>query len=305
MRLEQFRYLIHIVEVGSFTKAATDLYISQQGLSHAIKQLEIELGVTLFDRSMNKITLTGAGEKVIEKAKEMLAIYDDLKTDLKPYINPAVQQIHVNELHVYSSPIISLTLLPTTLNFLYNKFPHLNIKIQEKSLAEIINKVIALSNSIGLVSLPIFEFEKLSELSDSKLIIEEIYRCKLMVCVAKSSGLASKSSISSADFIKHPLSIYNIEHKILDYVYGDSITPNIILNTTNLYLCRETIANGSAIGFTNNLVEKIFRNKQIEAIPFDVDIDMVFGHITSTDTLINPTTKEFLKILKKVSNSIS
>ena len=73
MRLDQLKYLIHVTEVGSITKSAEDLYITQQGLGQAIKQMEVELGAILFRREGNRLTITDAGRKTVKKAKEILA----------------------------------------------------------------------------------------------------------------------------------------------------------------------------------------------------------------------------------------
>lgn len=135
MRLEQLQYLIHIAEVGSITKSAPDLYISQQGLSQAIQQLERELGVQLFERVGNRIVLTEAGEKTIEKAKEILNTYDELIKELRAYSVP-YEPLSANELNIYSAPIISLTILPKTLKLLQKKFPYIGIKVKEKQAYE-------------------------------------------------------------------------------------------------------------------------------------------------------------------------
>lgn len=62
MNFNQLRYFVAIVKHGSFWSAALEEYISQSSLSKQIKALETELGVVLFNRTGNKITLTEAGQ---------------------------------------------------------------------------------------------------------------------------------------------------------------------------------------------------------------------------------------------------
>ena len=69
MELKQIRYFLAIVEVGSFSVAADELYISQSSLSKQISALEKELGVRLFDRSKRQIALTAAGEACLKHAQ--------------------------------------------------------------------------------------------------------------------------------------------------------------------------------------------------------------------------------------------
>lgn len=82
MQLQQLRYLIAAAEYGSFRAAAGKLYVSQSSLSVAIKDLEREMGTTIFDRTSRGITLTGEGvellgyaKQVVEQADLMLARY--------------------------------------------------------------------------------------------------------------------------------------------------------------------------------------------------------------------------------------
>ena len=297
MRLDQLRYLIHVAEIGSITKSAEDLYISQQGLSQAIQQMEIELGVTLFHRNRNKLTITDAGKKTVEKAKEILSVYNDLLSVLKSF-EPTASCIPVEEVDVFSASIINETVLPVTLNLLQNKYQYIKIKVQEMNAFEIPNRITSSSDCVGLFLLPAFELDLLKNLQNTRSVIEELHRYKLMACVAKSSPLAKHSIMSFAEFIRHPLSIYNFQTKVLDYMYKKKQTANIILNTTNIHHCRDTIAKGLAIGFTDDLVEKYLQNKNVVPVPLEEDIEVVCFYMTSPEMLENPTAKELLKVLK-------
>ena len=62
MDFRQLQYVLKVAECGSITKAAAELYMAQPSLSNYIGKAEKELGVLLFDRSVNPIQLTLAGE---------------------------------------------------------------------------------------------------------------------------------------------------------------------------------------------------------------------------------------------------
>lgn len=62
MRIEHLRYLVTIAELGSINKAAKHLFISQQGLSHVVQQLEKRHNVVLLARKSNKVYITEAGD---------------------------------------------------------------------------------------------------------------------------------------------------------------------------------------------------------------------------------------------------
>ncbi len=82
MDIKQLTYICTVAEYKSITKAAKHLYISQPSLSHYISKLEEELGVRLFDRTTNPISLTYAGEKYVEAAYDMLNTQSSMLKEL-------------------------------------------------------------------------------------------------------------------------------------------------------------------------------------------------------------------------------
>ncbi|HEX2314128.1 MAG TPA: LysR family transcriptional regulator [Thermomonospora sp.] len=73
MELRQLRYLVAIADAGNLGRAAGALYVSQPALSYALRNLEAELGVRLFDRHPGGVTATPAGRDVVTEARRTLA----------------------------------------------------------------------------------------------------------------------------------------------------------------------------------------------------------------------------------------
>ncbi|MDJ0708535.1 MAG: LysR family transcriptional regulator [Leptolyngbyaceae cyanobacterium MO_188.B28] len=83
MDLYQICYFLTIADLGSFTKAAEQLYVSQPSLSAGIKKLEQELDTLLFERGGRRILLTPAGRLFQERAQAILGEYQSIRHDLK------------------------------------------------------------------------------------------------------------------------------------------------------------------------------------------------------------------------------
>lgn len=76
MDLQQFRYVLAVAEMGSFTRAAESCFVVQSALSHQIKALERELGVDLFARTSRRVALTAAGHAFVTAAREAIRAAD-------------------------------------------------------------------------------------------------------------------------------------------------------------------------------------------------------------------------------------
>ena len=78
MTIQQLKYIITISENGSLNKAAEVLFITQPSLTSAVRELEKELGITLFNRGGKGVTLTNDGTEFLQYARQVVAQYDRL-----------------------------------------------------------------------------------------------------------------------------------------------------------------------------------------------------------------------------------
>lgn len=109
MDFRQLQYINAVAEFQSITKAAASLYISQPSLSHFISKTEEELGVKLFDRSTSPISLTFAGERYIEDAKQILKIHEQMRKQFRDISRNMTGRLRVGmprERAAYMLPLI-------------------------------------------------------------------------------------------------------------------------------------------------------------------------------------------------------
>ena len=78
MTLQQLHYIIVISETGSINKAAEKLYVSQPSLTSAIKELEREIGIVIFNRTGKGVTLTADGAEFLPHARQVYGQYENL-----------------------------------------------------------------------------------------------------------------------------------------------------------------------------------------------------------------------------------
>lgn len=83
MDFRQLQYMLTLAEYKNMTRASEALYVSQSALSHYLKNVELELGVSLFDRSTNPMSLTYAGKCYMESARRILMENDRMLRELR------------------------------------------------------------------------------------------------------------------------------------------------------------------------------------------------------------------------------
>lgn len=83
MDIQQLRYFCAIVETGSITKAAQDMFITQPALTKSLQKLEAELGLLLFDRAKKNLVLNDAGQSAYQHFSAMLSQLDELERDFR------------------------------------------------------------------------------------------------------------------------------------------------------------------------------------------------------------------------------
>lgn len=309
MRIERLAYLIQTANAGSISKSAEHLYISQQGLGQALRQLENELGVTLLNRSPNGIELSPAGEVTVKRAKEIMAIYEQLLEELKPYRNNTGTY---NSLDIFTTPMLAKTILPKVFNLLSKKYPYINLSVTDHMPLEIIEKIKNRENGIALFHIQPDILDPPEEFIKNNIYFEPIMESELLACVSKTSPLANKKTVSIQELINYPLALINFELNI-ELVMGlfkGVGEPKIMLQSTNIDLCNKLIADGQAIGFTATpfeecLFEQYYRNNLIVTIPLENTVKLIIGYISSVDQSNNPIAKEFLRIARGVLAKLS
>jgi len=150
MELRHLRYFVAVAETGSFTRAAQALFIAQPPLSKQIRDLEADIGAQLLVRHVRGVTLTQAGEGVLQEAKGILAQAERLKLH-------AVARTGVGKRILAVGFIASAShyLLPRVLPALRGHWPSLVIDVREMLSSEQLAGVQAGTLDVALCRPPV------------------------------------------------------------------------------------------------------------------------------------------------------
>lgn len=136
MELKQLRYFITVVQEGNISRAAEKLMISQPPLSTKLKELELELGVTLFVRGSRKIELTEAGILFFNRALSILELTDLSLKEQADYRDAKAGTLRIG---IISS--VSTTLAKSWIQSFHRQYPKIHLDLFEGNTYEQIDKL--------------------------------------------------------------------------------------------------------------------------------------------------------------------
>ncbi len=126
MNLKHAHYVLTILREGSITAAAKKLYISQPSLSQTVKQIELNLGAPVFDRTTDALSLTYAGEKYVEAMRMVMMLQSNLINE----IEATKAEVH-GRMRLGISVQRGMTLLPLVIPEFVKKYPYVRIELEE------------------------------------------------------------------------------------------------------------------------------------------------------------------------------
>ncbi len=132
MTLNELRYIVAVSRELNFHRAAERCFVTQPALSLGIQKLEGELGVKLFERKKNDITLTAVGETIVEQAARVLDEADKVKQLARQGSNPLVGVVRLGVIYTVGS-----YLLPELIPILRQNAPEMPLEVEESTTASL------------------------------------------------------------------------------------------------------------------------------------------------------------------------
>lgn len=243
MTLTEFRYIVAVARELHFGRAAQACYVSQPTLSVAIRKLEEELGVVLFERSQTDISITPIGARIVDQARKVLAETETLKHLAQLAQDPFKEPLRLGVIHT-----IGPYLLPHIVPALHRKAPTLPLHIEESMTASLSELLKTGELDAVLLSLP---FE------EPGIAIIPLYDEPFQVVMPKGHALEAKDSIDVHDLAQETALLLGVGHcfrdQILDFCpelnrrQGFSADARKVLQGGSLETIRLMIASGAGI----------------------------------------------------------
>ena len=294
VNLELYKVFYTVAKCGSLTKAAEELYITQPAVSQAIKQLESQLGMSLFNRMHKGVELSVQGGELVypdvERALQLLVGVENRLSELKDSAT--------GTLRIGASETIFEYCLADTIKTYHELYPQVKLELLTDFTAKTIKNLKIDRCDVGFLNLPIEE-DKSIILTDTVMLLNDV------VVAGGSFAELSRKKLSIWDLQQYPLILMR-EHTVSRKLFerfcqslGIKLLPMIEVDSWSFM--KRLIADGTGIG----CIPREYARKDLESGKFvELDISPALpsrsvGMAVSKDTGMSFALRSFIGLIRK------
>ena len=241
MELEQLRHFVRVAEAENFTRAAGQVGLSQPALSRSIARLEGELGQPLFERQSRKVVLTDAGMLLLDRARNILVMADDVKAEIS-------DDGQSGKVRVGAIPTVAPYFLPERLRSFHRLFPRARMIVLEDTTESLLEKVANGEIDVAIGALPI----------GAKYVeVEPLFEEELLLVTGSEHPLARKKSVSVSDIAELPFILLGEAHclseNVMSFCRQQSFHPVSVERTAQLCTVQELVELGHGVSLVPHM----------------------------------------------------
>ena len=301
MTLQQLYYIIVISETGSLNKAAERLYVSQPSLSSAVKELEKEIGISIFNRTGKGVTLTADGMEFLPHARQVYGQYQNL---METYGRGGArrQKFGVSTQH-YSFAVKAFVETVKAFDAAQYEFA-----IREERTRDVIDDVASQRSEIGILYLSDFNRKIIQKLlSGRSLVFHPLIECDTYVYLWKGHPLADRPSICFRDLADYPCLSFE-QGDASSFYFAEEILSTLEYSRIIKACDRATMLNlmVGLNGYTlcSGIICAELNGDDYRAVPFRDDaIDesgvMEIGYIVRRNSVMSKTGEKYLEEMRR------
>lgn len=268
MDLRQLEAFAAVMSVGSITGAGQTLGRSQPAVTRLIRDLETELGLTLFDRNGPKVTPTSQAFILASQVEAVLAGARQVRQSADRLVNEEEQEIRL-----VATPALAAGLVPAALARLPETFRPRHINLRSQLAESVVQSVLTNTVDIGVVSLP---------LEHRGVDVHWIGEAPCVAVVAKASPLAKEKILTREALLSQPLitlaNPYRLRRRI-DQALAGGQTPEILETNASLNATQMARA-GLGVALVDPITALGSPLDGVVVLPIAVDVPFFFGVIT-------------------------
>lgn len=296
MTLQQLKYVVTVASKGTISEAAKELYLAQPSLTAAVRELEAELGITIFSRTNKGVVLTNEGEEFLGYARQVM---EQTRLIEEKYIGrtPGKHQFCVSAQHYSFAVEAFVDLLREYGGEEYD------FRIRETQTYELIEDVARLRSDVGVLYLNRFNETVLRKtLREKDLTFQTLFIARPHVFVSCNSPLAGQKAVTLEDLAPYPrLSYEQGEHN--SFYFSEEILSTLESKKDIMVCDRATLFNLliGLNGYTicSGVISEELNGREIVAVPLLADDYMEIGYITHNKLVPSRFAGLYIEALKR------
>ncbi|MEO0539454.1 MAG: LysR family transcriptional regulator [Cyanobacteria bacterium P01_A01_bin.105] len=288
LKPSHLKILCAVADYGSFSEAALQLHMSQSAVSYAIATLEGELGIVLFSRGRHGATLSPIGDKIVERARQILGLMDDIADQAN-----RAKGLGGGSLRISAFRSAATHILPEVIAQFCQRYPKIAISIAEYDDRPAVELDLQQGKAdVGIVYRP----------TSPDLDVRELQRDEFVVLMPPTFELTGDaftwSMVQSYPLIMAPEGD-SCDAMVYDHCAQQGVTLKATYRIRSDATIVNMVAKGLGAAITPKLAaEPIPRNVQVYSLPVPLYRHICFA--TLNDALLSPAAYAFLDLLKAV-----
>lgn len=297
MELRRLRYFVAVAEELHFLRAAQRLHIEQSPLSRAIKELEADLGVKLFERTTRSTRLTRAGEVFLQEARQVLSALAQARTSVRGAAKGRKGRLRIGFSEGVPQPRLSDLLARYRANA-----DEVDLKIMQMSFEQQVKALHAGSLDAGFSFAPV---------KSNGIQADAIWVDPVAAVLPAQHPLAAKRQIQLKEIAREPLVLCGAEtgadrHTQLEAaILATNDSPTIIDYAENQQVLLTLVGAGYGVGFALATYAETIQRPDIVVRPIASPLPLVKTFLLyRTDEASGPVSS-FLEWARRISDSVS
>lgn len=261
LSLNKLEIFMMVVQVGSFSKAADNLYMSQSAISQHISDLENHLGTTLFKRGSRGVTPTAQGDILYEYTQKILHLVAEAESAVTNVENLTEGQVSIG-----STPGVSVYLLPEWIHSFRARYPQLTAALQTNITPTIIDGVLSHKLDIGFVE---GEIDGRKNARLGQLVLEDV---NLFVVIGRGHPCWNQTSIPIENLNGQPFITRQVTSRTriwMDSILeAHDIKPHIVAELDNPESIKRAVISGVGVTILPEYaIHYEVENEMLRALP--------------------------------------
>jgi DNA-binding transcriptional LysR family regulator len=292
MEIRQLKAFLAIAEAKTFTAGARRVNVTQAAISMQIRQLEDEVGLSLFTRTPRRVILTEAGEYLLERARKILREHDSALAEIAEVAGAEYGRLRIGS----ASGTFAMNQLPGIMKQLKDKFPNSELTVSAGTSHTLVDRMMHGEIDTAFISLPV---------DNTNVTTESLFSDEIVAIAHPKHPLAKEKYISAATLAGENLILGerggNTRRMIDEFFAAANVKPNITMELSRQEAVTQMVEQNLGVGMAGGkTVAKEIREGRLTSWLIEgAEIKWELGLARLRGGHFSPIGKEFVRLCKE------